>query len=586
MQRSSLLRTAWLLPLLCWTLLVAGSLAWNALLLTRHVSALATNQGRDIFRMVEAMRLWNARHGGLYAFVSERAQPNPYLFDLEKRDLTTTKGQALTLINPAYMTRQLSETFSERTGINIHITSLRPINPDNQPESWEAEALRSFESGKKEYSQVFEGAVRQVRYMAPLVTQEACLQCHGIMGYRVGDIRGGISVSFSAEPIRESLAPYWRNIILGHGLVWLFFSGLGLWTLDRWQRYTDSLRIARDTQEALVATRTAALRKEATERRQAERQLRHLVNAAGNGIVGVDDTGHCSFCNPAAQSLLGISNDDQIIGRPIAPLLLQLHPVLAEQLPLSLQGEVIEIENLMLTNLQGKSFPITARIDPIMADSQPAGAVINFSDITERHNRQQAIWRQANFDTLTGLPNRNLFADRFERARMALHRQPQADACATSIALLFIDLDGFKEVNDRYGHAAGDLVLIAVANRIQSSIRETDLAARLAGDEFLVALTEINTSSTDPAGEAPPAIRLLVQKLLDAIAMPIPINNENDSDSENDSGSSSATVSASIGVACYPHDASDFEDLLDLADRAMYQAKSAGKSCFCVYARE
>ena len=205
----------WLLPVIFWTLVVGLSFNWNLKQLDRQVSVVAMNQGRDIFRMIEAMRLWNAQHGGLFVVQSERTPPNPYL-DVPERDPVTTSGKHLTMVNPAYMTRQMAKTIHEQTGIQVHITSLRPINPGNKADAWEAQSLERFEKGLKERGEIFEGAERLARYMAPLVTREACLDCHRHQGYQVGDIRGGISVNFSALPIIESVAPHRRAVVIGH----------------------------------------------------------------------------------------------------------------------------------------------------------------------------------------------------------------------------------------------------------------------------------------------------------------------------------------------------------------------------------
>lgn len=143
-------------------------------------------------------RAWNAFHGGVYVPVTEETQPNPYL-ENSLRDITTTNGTKLTMINPAFMTRQIAELSSFQHDINFHITSLNPIRPANKPTLWEANALRSFEDGTEEILILDKQDTNAMyRYMAPLVTTQNCLQCHAKQGYQVGDIRGGISISFPA----------------------------------------------------------------------------------------------------------------------------------------------------------------------------------------------------------------------------------------------------------------------------------------------------------------------------------------------------------------------------------------------------
>ncbi len=174
-----------------------------------------------------------------------------------------------------------------------------------------------------------------------------------------------------------------------------------------------------------------------------------------------------------------------------------------------------------------------------------------FSDITDKVRTDELIWRQANFDLLTDLPNRRMFHDRLEQEIKKAHRGN------SRLALLFIDLDRFKEINDTLGHQLGDLLLIEAARRVVSCVRESDTVARLGGDEFTVILSEL------PDGTQAEKI---AQTILEKLAAPFPL------------GSDNAYVSASIGITFYPDDALDVEQLLRNADQAMYLAKNAGRN--------
>ena len=148
-------------------------------------------------------RKWSAQHGGVYVIKRPGVQSNPYL---EKPDLETADGRTLTLKNPALMTREVSELTNESNSFTFHITSLRPLNPDNAPDAFEAEALHEFEAGKKEYVLMetkLQGA--RLRYMAPLLVEPSCLSCHDRQGYSVGQVRGGISVNFSIDEVNKAL---------------------------------------------------------------------------------------------------------------------------------------------------------------------------------------------------------------------------------------------------------------------------------------------------------------------------------------------------------------------------------------------
>ncbi|MBL8480708.1 MAG: DUF3365 domain-containing protein, partial [Rhodocyclaceae bacterium] len=128
---------------------------WAQLRSDATLSANVHARGESLFRLVELMRDWNALHGGVYVPVTESNPPNPYL-KIAERDLTTTDGRTLTLVNPAYMTRQIGELAERAEGIQLHITSRKPVRPGNEPDSWEAEALDSFEHGAKSASRLFE----------------------------------------------------------------------------------------------------------------------------------------------------------------------------------------------------------------------------------------------------------------------------------------------------------------------------------------------------------------------------------------------------------------------------------------------
>lgn len=213
-------RAWWLLLLLAWGILVGASLRFQLQDLSHQSLEVAAEGARNMFRMVVLIREWNAEHGGVYVPASPSLQPNPYL-EHPRRDLTTTDGQRLTMVNPAFMTRLLAELAAESGGPSFHITSLNPIRPKNAPDAWERQALEGFQNGgAKELIAVTDSVdgEAQLRYMAPLFVTEPCLECHRKQGYRLGDIRGGISVSQPFAPV-VAAAGCW-NCCAGAGKDW------------------------------------------------------------------------------------------------------------------------------------------------------------------------------------------------------------------------------------------------------------------------------------------------------------------------------------------------------------------------------
>jgi diguanylate cyclase (GGDEF)-like protein/PAS domain S-box-containing protein len=189
-------------------------------------------------------------------------------------------------------------------------------------------------------------------------------------------------------------------------------------------------------------------------------------------------------------------------------------------------------------------------------DLKPLRMTGTISDITEKKYSEEQIWRQANFDSLTGLPNRALFRDRLAQ------EVNKAERSGVPFALLFIDLDRFKEANDLLGHDVGDILLARAAERISASVRASDTVARLGGDEFTVIVGELDEAS---------AVDHVAEKILDTLSKPFCLGEE------------VIYLSASIGITLYPNDAVEPERLVRNADQAMYVAKHAGRNQYSYF---
>jgi len=165
---------------------------------------LAKSTSRTLLQQIVLTRTWNALHGGVYVPLTEKTAENQYL-EVPDKTVTTTDGKTLTMLNPAYMTRQLFELSEDKRGMIGKITSLNPINPKNAPDKWEKNALRSVKSADTEVSEIVEKDNKKVlRFFIPLETDESCLRCHAKHGYKVGDIRGGLSLQLPYTPYQKS----------------------------------------------------------------------------------------------------------------------------------------------------------------------------------------------------------------------------------------------------------------------------------------------------------------------------------------------------------------------------------------------
>ncbi len=192
------------------------------------------------------------------------------------------------------------------------------------------------------------------------------------------------------------------------------------------------------------------------------------------------------------------------------------------------------------------------------SSGQIYGYIVQFSDITEKKNSEELILMQTNFDQLTMLPNRFLFKDRLDQEMRKAHRNVQ------SLALIYLDLDHFKDINDTLGHAAGDHLLKEVGKRIKACVRDTDTVARLGGDEFAIILPNI---------EFKHGVEKIARHIIQELNVPFHILTDQ----------ADYHISTSIGIAFYPQDGHDVDSMMKHADQAMYAAKQAGRDRFCYF---
>lgn len=225
MKRAHLAAAVALLAL--WTGFLAFMYRREISLEEERLHAIVLSQARALFNQVVDTREWNAQHGGVYAPVTETTQPNPYL-DVPDRDVTTTTGRRLTLLNPAYMTRQIAEITAQRRGIVIHLTSLDPLRPANAPLPWVREALAAIDRGAAEFAgfATDPGGKEILRYVAPLHVEGSCLACHERQGYRVGQVRGGIAITVPADLVGSTRQAFHRSVVLASAVLWLLGAAL------------------------------------------------------------------------------------------------------------------------------------------------------------------------------------------------------------------------------------------------------------------------------------------------------------------------------------------------------------------------
>jgi len=315
----------------------------------------------------------------------------------------------------------------------------------------------------------------------------------------------------------------------------------------------------RERTEALAGS-NRQLTAEIDERQHQEEKL-HIyqaaVAAAADSIVITDRNARIEYANPAFTRTTGYELDE-VLGKTPALLKSGLHDTdFYQNLWRTLlngrewKGEIVNRRK------NGETYYEEMAIAPV---TDTAGNIIRFvavkRDITVRKLLEQRLDHMAHYDELTGLPNRSLFFDRLA------HTLAQAKRNGNLFALLFIDLDGFKKVNDTLGHEAGDNLLREVAKRLEQCVRESDTVARMGGDEFTIILSAI--AQAEDAGQ-------VAEKVIEALAAPI------------FPGTLRCEIGASIGISLYPADGIERETLLTHADSAMYRIKEQGKNAYCYY---
>jgi diguanylate cyclase (GGDEF)-like protein len=366
------------------------------------------SRARADFDNILIVRQWNAGYGGVFIEKKGDVQSNPYL---KNPDIRTKDGRVFTKRNPALMTREISEIADKKGKFTFRITSLEPLNPRNTPDEFERAALQMFEGGIKEFyrNEVKNGRMH-FRYMAPLMVAKECLQCHADQGYKEGDVRGGISVSFDIENI--------QNKIRTNKLLIIFFA-------------------------------------------------------------------------------------------------------------LTTMGFTLSLMWFYTARLIGK--------------------------IAEAREKIHNI---AKTDELTGIANRRFlierFKEEFERAKR-LQRQ---------LSCILLDIDRFKEVNDTYGHLAGDEVLKSTANVISGCVRSYDIFGRFGGEEFLIIMPE---TDLEDAAE-------LAERIRERIKNEVSIPGNDDL---------SRKLTASFGVTVLRDNDTSIDNMIARSDERMYCSKSEGRDRVC-----
>lgn len=368
-------------------------------------------------------RRWSSLHGGTYLPVTETTTPNPYLKHIEERDIYTPSGRMLTLVNPAYMTRQIYELFAEQEDKKGHITSLNPVRPENAPDKWEIEALKSFEQGKTEFQGV--NVIDQneyFRYMRPLFTEKSCLKCHAEHGYKEGDLRGGISISVPLAPydaVRSATVKIISVVYSILGIMGVFVLIITFSLLNKQYK----MQIITEGQLSFQAK---------------------LLDTVEQSVIAADINGKILYWNPYSERLYGWKKSEAI-GMYLKDLIIPEKSVEhAKKTHMEIKDGQSWSGEVNVQNRAGNIFPVLLTASPIYDDTgEITGGISITIDLSEKKKLESQLQQTQKMEGIGTLAGgiahdfNNILAPIILHSQMALEDIPPDNPLQTSIKEIY-----------------------------------------------------------------------------------------------------------------------------------------------------
>ncbi len=350
-----------------WTLALGGSLLWTLSNNKKETMETAFAEAQANLNKDITLRRWATDHGGVYVPITDTQKSVPWLAHVPGRDVTTTDGLRLTLLNPASVVRQMMDRYALDYGVRGRITGLKYLNPGNAPDAWEKLQLEAFTREEKE--EVWEIADLDgqpyLRYLRTMYMEPGCEKCHAILGYKLGDMRGATGLNLPLAPYFEKIEHTRRDLGLAHGAIWLLgLSGIGL-----------SSTLARRRDREL-------------------RQSKAIIDSTDDAIISTTLDGVIKSWNAGAENLFGYTAED-VIGKSrqilIPPDLLEAESAVLSRIS---HGEAIVHHETVRRRKDGQMIEISVTISPVIDEKgKPIGAAKIARDITERKRVEEEIRR-------------------------------------------------------------------------------------------------------------------------------------------------------------------------------------------------
>ncbi len=520
-----------LIVILIWSLLMLSAVIISVSDNYRYADKLAKNEAVVSVKKDLAYRSWVASHGGVYVPITEKTPPNPYLAHIENRDVTTSANQKLTLMNPAYTLSQMMKDYTELYGTRGHITSRILMNPKNKPDSWEDKALQNAEiTGKPSFTKAYIDGEEYFRYLRPLVTQQSCLKCHAFQGYKVGDIRGGVSVSI---PMKQFYEDALTHSIINVIIIFLIYM-LGLAVIIYGKRKAKEILESKikDYEQHIFSLVNIIEKRDSYTAGHTQRVAKYSVMIAQEmGYSGekVDDMYRACMLHDIGK----ISTPDSILLKPgklttLEYEIIKEHVVVSYELLLNVDiyKDIAEIVRHHHEHYDGSGYPQGLKGDEIPIMSQIMTVADSFDAMTTNRIYKTRKSVKTALIELEELGSKQFNAEVVKAAVIALEdikiemnitQRPKSKIEKERFSYFYKDqvtgvynkdylefvlaynnteefninciytiyLQNFNQYNKKYGWAQGDELLTAFAE-VLDKINESDFVFRIYGDDFVI----------------------------------------------------------------------------------------------------
>ncbi|BAF72432.1 EAL domain-containing protein [Sulfurovum sp. NBC37-1] len=508
----------------------------------------------------------------LAEFISSFRQTYQDVFLREHIKITDTSLNLL----PVKTITEISERFSSKVNgeIVVRTVSDRPRNPLNKVDRFEAQMIDYFKSHPEEKYKFLENG-ETYSFIKPMYIEKSCLRCHGkreeavpsirkrynkAYGYKLGEIRGVMHIKIKDRDLFAGLYDNFLSSLLAAILIYVLLLVV-IYLLIKRIRHKDKEYLEKLEKDIEKKTREINKQKETFET---------LFEKSSDGILIVDGSTFIE-CNEKMVEILKYDSKEKLLNMHYTSMVPKFQPdgrnsyeKSKEMVLLAKKYKGYQFECVYI-RADGEKFLAEVTLTPIMLGKRHVIYTV-VRDISDKKKAQQELLKQkdilhhqAHHDALTGLPNRTLFSDRLE------HGLKLAERHLGKLALFFIDLDNFKQINDSLGHQIGDKVLVVVSKRLKAKIRQEDTLARLGGDEFTIIMENFKDVQQ---------VSVLAQKIQKVLNQPMHIEGH------------TLYISCSIGISFYPQDTQNANDLVKYADAAMYKAKEEGRNNFQFYSTE